>query len=240
VNAHWSATDRKSVYCCIVLVPYYKVYFETNTHFYPSPFSFRFFRYKYRPFCPTPQAWRPPEVSIILYPFPSLSIFATLKKISQCLDHFSNCTGTWKVIARLQPAKNRCVLVSICSTDGRRPSILVVSQPVSSWLKDYSFPLLPSMAIIRRLVTTTKGRELTELSFWVWGSGFVNLCWVVFYFHLLAGLEVQPLCLFELRRRPRYLLVLNLVSFGDFEFSLDLCSFGITDGLPSECFGAHR
>ena len=26
----------------------------------------------------------------------------------------------------------------------------------------------------------------------------------------------------ELRRRPRYVLVLNLVSFGDFEFSLDL------------------
>jgi hypothetical protein len=31
-----------------------------------------------------------------------------------------------------------------------------------------------------------------------------------------------------------------LFSFGDFEFSSDLCSFGIPDRLSSECFGVHR
>jgi hypothetical protein len=46
--------------------------------------------------------------------------------------------------------------------------------------------------------------------------------------------------LFELRRRPGYVSVLNLVSFGYFEFSLDLCSFGIPDRLSSECFETHR
>jgi hypothetical protein len=38
----------------------------------------------------------------------------------------------------------------------------------------------------------------------------------------------------ELRRRPRYELIINLISFEDFEFSLD------PDRLSSESFGARR
>lgn len=44
----------------------------------------------------------------------------------------------------------------------------------------------------------------------------------------------------ELSRRPGYVLVLTLVSFGDFELGLDVCSFDIPDRLSSEYFGAHR
>jgi hypothetical protein len=44
----------------------------------------------------------------------------------------------------------------------------------------------------------------------------------------------------ELRRRPAYVLVLKLVSLGDFEFSLDISSFGIPARLSSECFVAHQ
>jgi len=44
----------------------------------------------------------------------------------------------------------------------------------------------------------------------------------------------------ELNRRPGYVLVLTLVSFGEIEFFLDVCSFDIPDRLSSEYFGAHR
>jgi hypothetical protein len=52
--------------------------------------------------------------------------------------------------------------------------------------------------------------------------------------------RTQPRSPLELCRWPGYVLVLNLVSFGDFELSLDLCSFDILDHLSSECFGAHQ
>jgi hypothetical protein len=56
-------------------------------------------------------------------------------------------------------------------------------------MRSNSFQLFPYMAIARRLVTTGKGRELTELSFWVWGPGNVTLCRAVLEFGLLAGLK---------------------------------------------------
>jgi hypothetical protein len=55
-----------------------------------------------------------------------------------------------------------------------------LSKPGLGWLKDYYFHLLHYMVIAQRLVTTMKGKELTELSFWVWGSGFITLHWVDF------------------------------------------------------------
>jgi hypothetical protein len=83
-------------------------------------------------------------------------------------------------------------------------------------------------------------RAIRAFVFNLW-SGNVTFCWVVFCSGLLAGLEEQPLVPpLELRRRPGYALVLNLVSFGDFEFSWDLCSFDIRDRLSSEVFWGRR
>ena len=112
VNAQCPATDRNSIYCYIVLVPCFKIFFETNTHTsILAPFSLRFSRCKYRPLCPTPQACRPPGISIILYPFLSLSIFATVKISHNFLTvSVTALKRQWKMIARLQPAKSRCVL----------------------------------------------------------------------------------------------------------------------------------
>jgi len=52
----------------------------------------------------------------------------------------------------------------------------LLSQPGLGWLKNYSFHLLPYMAIARRLITSRWGRELCELFFWVWGSGYSAWC----------------------------------------------------------------
>jgi len=68
-----------------------------------------------------------------------------------------------------------------------------MSQRGFGWLKDYSFPFLPYMAITWWLVSFRWGRELCELSFWVWRSGSVTLCGVVFYFGQLAVLEGHSL-----------------------------------------------
>jgi len=130
--------------------------------------------------------------------------------------------------------------VSICSNAGRRPGTVAVSQPGLSWLKDYSFHLFPYMAIARWLVTTAKGRRLTELSFlslgyWVCHSVSSRL---LLWFTIRLGRAASRFPL-ELGRWPGYVLVLNLISFGDFVFSLDLCSFGVPDRLYSECFGTH-
>jgi hypothetical protein len=120
------------------------------------------------------------------------------------------------------------------------------SQPGLGWLKDYSFHLLPYMAIAWRLVTSGWGRPLDELSFWVWGSGNVALCLshsllspLLLCFTTWLG-RTQSRSPLELCRRPSYVLLLNLVLFVDFEFSLDLCFFGILDRLSSMCFGAHQ
>ena len=54
---------------------------------------------------------------------------------------------------------------------------------------------------------------------------------------LIYYLACSPL---KLRRLPNYVLLLNFVLFVNFEFSLDLCFFGILDHLSGKCFGAHR
>jgi hypothetical protein len=105
-----------------------------------------------------------------------------------------------------------------------------------------AFHLLPYMAIARQLATTGKGRELTELSFWVWGPGNVTLCRAVLEFDLLAGLKSRlsfPLGAAQTASQVMYWYEIWF-PFGDCEFSLDLSSFGIPDRLSSENFGAHR
>jgi hypothetical protein len=60
---------------------------------------------------------------------------------------------------------------------------------------------------------------------------------------LASGYEEDSLLSFPLLvpgRRSGYILVLNLVSLGDFGLIFYLCSLGIQDRLSSECFGAHR
>jgi hypothetical protein len=52
--------------------------------------------------------------------------------------------------------------------------------------------------------------------------------------------RTRPRPTLELSRRPGYVLVLTLVSFGDFEFGLDQRSFDKPDRLSRESFGAHR
>jgi hypothetical protein len=52
--------------------------------------------------------------------------------------------------------------------------------------------------------------------------------------------RTQPHSPLELCRRPSYVLLLNLDLFVDFEFSVDLCFFGVPDRLSSERFGAHQ
>jgi hypothetical protein len=107
-------------------------------------------------------------------------------------------------------------------------------------MRSHSFHLLPYMAIARRMLTTGRG-ELTELSYSVWGPGTVTLCQAVLEFGLLAGLKSSLSFPPWSCRDGRVMYWLeSWFSFGDYAFSLDLCSFGIPDRLSSECFGAHQ
>jgi len=68
------------------------------------PFSFRFCLHKYHPSCPTTRTWLPPEIST--------NHCRTQNRPSSPLEDY--CFSTlltlqWKVIARIQPGKNRSV-----------------------------------------------------------------------------------------------------------------------------------
>ena len=95
---------------------------------------------------------------------------------------------------------------------------------------------LPSLYGDRTTIGYLRVGELYELYFESWGKG-VTLCLshsvlsrLVFWLTNRLG-RTQPHSPLELRRRPGYVLVLNLVSFENFEFSLDLSSFDITESL---------
>jgi hypothetical protein len=86
----------------------------------------------------------------------------------------------------------------------------LLSQPGLRWLKDCSFHLLPYLAICRRQVTPGWGRQPSELSFQVWGSGSITvLSRLPLWLASRLG-RTQPRSALELRRRTGYVLVLNL------------------------------
>jgi len=97
-----------------------------------------------------------------------------------------------------------------------------------------SFHLLPYIAIAWQLATTGKGRKLTELSFWVWGDSVchsVSSCFLVWFTSRLGrAASRSPL---ELRRWPGYVLVLNLLQFGDFWVWISVLSVYWTACLAS-------
>jgi hypothetical protein len=105
-----------------------------------------------------------------------------------------------------------------------------VSRPGLGWLKDYAFYQLPYTSIAPQLVMTTRvggregGREseranqvfILSKGFWFCYSASSNLL-----VRLTSWLgRIWPRSPLELHRWLVYVLVLNLVLFGDFEFTV--------------------
>jgi len=105
----------------------------------------------------------------------------------------------------------------------------------TGWLKDHYDE---ARSAIRHAWEEEKANRAFVLSLGIWICHCVGSFGVWFACRLCRASQSFPIL--ELSIRHGNVLILNLVSIGDFEFSLDLCSCGIPDRLSSERFVAHR